>query len=167
VATDRGDLDAIMRDIREAAARPITTPTATPTRVAAAQVRPAPTPTPKPTPKPAKAELAKADPKAKTAPPKKKPEEPKHPPRIWVQVAGGANAGALPREWAAVAGKAPELKAKGPFTARNRATNRLLAGPFKTAAEAQAAVARLRKVGIGAFQWASEDGEAVSKLGGK
>jgi Flp pilus assembly protein TadD len=165
VATDRGDLDAIMRDIREAAARPMTTPT--PTRVAAAQVRPAPTPTPKPTPKPAKAELAKADPKANTAPPKKKPEEPKHPPRIWVQVAGGANAGALPREWAAVAGKAPELKARGPFTARNRATNRLLAGPFKTAAEAQAAVARLRKVGIGAFQWASEDGEAVSKLGGK
>jgi Flp pilus assembly protein TadD len=178
--TSRGDLDAIMREIREAAARPLPTPTATPVRTAQApRSAPTPKPSPKPTPKakeePAKPdpklkagakEPAKADPKAKTAA-KKKAEEPKHPARVWVQVAGGANAGALPKEWTAVTAKAPELKAKGPWTAKNRATNRLLAGPFKSAAEAQAAVAKLRKAGIGAFQWSSNDGEAVSKLGGK
>jgi cell division protein FtsN len=169
-----------MREIREAAARPLPTPTATPVRTAQApRSAPTPKPSPKPTPKakeePAKPdpklkagakEPAKADPKAKTAA-KKKAEEPKHPARVWVQVAGGANAGALPKEWTAVTAKAPELKAKGPWTAKNRATNRLLAGPFKSAAEAQAAVAKLRKAGIGAFQWSSNDGEAVSKLGGK
>lgn len=168
-ATERGDLEAIMREIREAAARPLPTPTATPARVAAVRPRPTPTPTSKPSPKPTpKDEIAKAklDPKTKTAA-KKKPEEPKHPARVWVQVAGGANAGALPKEWTALSTKAPELKGKGPWTARNRATNRLLAGPYKSSAEAQAAVSKLRKAGIGAFQFTSEEGEAVSKLGGK
>ncbi len=171
-ATARGDLDAIMRDIRAAATRPLPTPTITParTRIAAVQPRPTPTSTPaaSPSPKPA----PKATPKPKDEPAKakaaaKKPPEAKHPPRIWVQVAGGANLAALPREWTAVSGKAAELKAKGPWTAKNRATNRLLAGPYKSEAEAQAAVTKLRKAGVGAFQWSSEDGEPVSKLGGK
>jgi cell division septation protein DedD len=73
----------------------------------------------------------------------------------------------LPKEWAAVASKAPELKGKGPWAAKNRATNRLLAGPFKSEEEAQAAVAKLRKAGIGAFRWSSDEGEAVEKIGGK
>lgn len=190
----RGDLDAIIKDIRTAAA------TSTPIRTAQAAPRPRPTPTPtatptpkakpevvKPEPKKTKAEIAKeaaakADPKAakaadakagaKTgkaalADKKKKPEPPKAPARIWVQVAGGANVSALPKEWTAVSGKAAELKGKGPWTAKNRATNRLLAGPYKTEAEAQAAVVKLRKAGIGAFRWASEEGETVEKIGGK
>lgn len=180
--TDRGDLEAIMREIREAAARPLPTPTITATRVAAVVARPSPTPTPKPSPtpkltpkakdepgkaKPGAKEAAKPDPKAKTAVTKRKVEEPKHPPRVWVQVAGGANVAALPKEWTVIAGKASELKGKGPWTAKNRATNRLLAGPYKSASEAQAAVSRLRKAGVGAFQWTSEEGEAVSKLGAK
>jgi hypothetical protein len=144
-----------------------------------AQLVPTPAPAPRPAPKaevikpelkkqPTKAEIAAAA-KAKAAAlaARKKPELPKHPSRIWVQVAGGANAGALPREWSGVSAKAAELKGKGPWTAKNRATNRLLAGPFKSADEAQAAVSRLRKAGVGAFQWQSEDGEAVDKLGGK
>ena len=172
-----------MREIREAAARslptprPTVTPSPRPTRVAIAQARPTPTPTPTPKPSPtpaAKKTPEKSDPKVKPgtkadpkAIAKKKPEEPKHPPRIWVQVAGGANLAGLPKEWTALSGKAPEVKAKGPWTAKNRATNRLLAGPYKTGAEAQAAVSRLRKAGVGAFQWSSEEGEVVSKLGGK
>jgi hypothetical protein len=158
-----------------------------------AQASPAPQPTtlalrpaPQPTrpavkaPEPAKVELKKiepakpkvdpkkaaADAKAKQAAAKKK-AEPKHPSRFWVQVAGGANVAALPREWTSLSSKAPELKGKGPWTAKNRATNRLLAGPFQSAAEAQAAVSKLRKAGVGAFQWTSDEGEAVDKLGGK
>jgi hypothetical protein len=180
--TDRGDLEAIMREIREAAARPMPVPTpaaSRPIRVASAQIRPAPSPTPtvRPTPTPTPKKTPdkldpklKVDPKAKADPKlaaKKKPEEPKNPSRIWVQVAGGANLAALPREWTSVSGKAAELKAKGPWTAKNRATNRLLVGPYKTVAEAQAAVSKLRKAGVGAFQWTSEEGEAVSKLAAK
>jgi Flp pilus assembly protein TadD len=184
----RGDLEAIMREVRAAAELPESRP-----QLRMAQATPAPQPTtlalrpaPQPTRSPVKpAEVAKVEPK-KVAPAKpkvdpkkaaadakakelvaKKKAEPKHPSRYWVQVAGGANIGALPREWASVSGKAPELKGKGPWTAKNRATNRLLAGPFKSAAEAQAAVSKLRKEGIGAFQWTSIEGEAVDKLGGK
>lgn len=175
-AEQRGDLEAIIASIREAAAAP--KPTPTPTRVAQATPPPRPKPTPSPAAKggPAGKDSAEApDPKtkagkaaaAKAAAAKKKPEPPKNPARIWVQVAGGANAGDLPKEWASVSGKHAELKGKGPYTARNRATNRLLAGPFKTEAEAQAAVSKLRKAGIGAFQWKSDEGEAVQKIGGK
>jgi Flp pilus assembly protein TadD len=184
----RGDLEAIMREVRAAAEAPEPRPQL---RMAKAAPSPQPTtlalrPAPQPTrpavkaPEPARAEPKKAEPakpkvdpkkaaaeaKAKEAAAKKK-AEPKHPPRFWVQVAGGANLGALPREWTSVSGKAPELKGKGPWTAKNRATNRLLAGPYKSAAEAQAAVSKLRKAGIGAFQWTSDEGEAVDKLGGK
>ena len=175
----RGDLEAIIASIREAAAAP--RPTPTPTRLAQAKTtapkgKPTPTPSPAakggPSGKDAADKDAKPDPKSKAgkaaaAAAAKKKAEPKNPARIWVQVAGGANAGDLPKEWAGVAGKHAELKGKGPYTAKNRATNRLLAGPFKSEAEAQAAVAKLRKAGIGAFQWKSDEGEAVQKIGGK
>jgi tetratricopeptide (TPR) repeat protein len=199
---ERGDLDAIMRDIRTAAAKggPVRSPA--PVKLAQAAPRPTPTPTPRATPVPKKDEpAAKADPKkgkaaaadedCAPAPAKKgkraavktacepvkgkaareaaakKKAEPKNPARIWVQVAGGANENALPKEWTRITAKATELKGKGPWTAKNRATNRLLAGPYKSDDEAQAAVAKLRKAGIGAFQWHSDEGEAVEKIGGK
>ncbi|HYZ47432.1 MAG TPA: SPOR domain-containing protein [Sphingomonas sp.] len=177
----RGDLDAIMRDIRGGKAAPKPAPT----RVAQAKLTP-PKPTPTPTPKSSAAkkpepETAKQKDAAKEAPAKpgaknakaaaadkkKKPEQPKEPARIWVQVAGGANKGALPKEWAGISGKTRDLKGKGAWTAKNRATNRLLIGPFKSEAEAQTIVTKLRKAGVGAFQWTSEEGEAVEKIGGK
>jgi Flp pilus assembly protein TadD len=191
-AEQRGDLEAIMRNIRSAASEPSRP------RLAQVTVReaPAPKPTPKAAPPVAKAKEAvkpepkkvavvkdepekpgkkldakatKADPKSAkaVAAAKKKPEPPKHPARIWVQVAGGANKDALPKAWSGLSSKAADLKSKGPWTAKNRATNRLLAGPFKSEDEAQAAVAKLRKAGVGAFQWRSEEGETVEKIGAK
>lgn len=188
---ERGHLDAIMRDIRTAAAQK--EPVRSPVRVA--QATPRPTPTPRATPAPKKEDQADAkkakaaEEDCKPAPRKgkhavakdkceptakstkeaaaKKKAEPKNPARIWVQVAGGANQDALPKEWTRITTKAAELKGKGPWTAKNRATNRLLAGPYKTEDEAQAAVSKLRKAGIGAFQWRSDEGEAVQKIGGK
>lgn len=178
-SNQRGDLDAIIGEIRAAAAAPAprATPTPTPTRVAqatkAAPPQPRPTPTPTPAarkPEPAKADAAKpgaTNAKTAAADAKKKPAPPQHPARIWVQVAGGANASALPKEWARLTDQAAEIKGKGPWTAKNRATNRLLAGPYKNTDEAQGVVSRLRKAGIGAFQWSSNEGEAVEKIGGK
>lgn len=156
---------------------PVAAPATPPVRVADA--KPAPRPEPvaakpeakKPDPK-AKPDLkAKPDPKAKTDPKAKKPEPKKpdpaktDPARIWVQVAGGANQDALAKAWKAVVAKAPAaMKGKGAWTTPLRATNRVLAGPFKTAAEAQSFVNTLGKAGVSAFVFTSEAGQKVTKL---
>lgn len=155
-----------------------------PARVTAAApkaeaVKPAPKPKPEPVkPEPAKAkdakkaDLAKVDPKAKKPDPAKpdpkaKKPEPKakaDPARVWVQVAGGANEASLPKAWRAVVAKAPALKGKAGWWTPLRATNRVLTGPFKTAAEAQAFVNTLGKSGVSGFVFTSEAGQKVTKL---
>lgn len=100
-----------------------------------------------------KAEPAKPDP-AKT-----------DPARHWVQVAGGANVSDLPKAWRALLAKAPaELKGRQTWTTPLRFTNRLLVGPFKTPAEAQAFVNLIGKKGLSAFAWTSEAGQKIEKL---
>lgn len=90
------------------------------------------------------------------------------PARHWVQVAGGANAGDLPKTWKRLADQAPaEFKGRQAWTTSLRFTNRLLVGPFKTAGEAQAFVNALGKKGISAFAWSSEAGQKIEKLGVK
>ena len=88
-----------------------------------------------------------------------------NPTRIWVQVAGGANEDDLPKAWAAVKKKAPDAFAghagwKTPL----RATNRVLAGPFKTDADARAFVNSLKKNGVSGFAFTSDAGQKVEKL---
>ncbi len=101
-----------------------------------------------------KAELAKAE-KAKT---KGEPE------RIWVQVAGGASEGDLPKAWGAAQKKAAALKGRVAYTTPLRATNRVVTGPFKTDAEARAFVNQLAKQGVSAFQFTSVTGQKMTKL---
>ncbi|UYY59550.1 SPOR domain-containing protein [Sphingomonas sp. S2-65] len=112
----------------------------------------------------AKAKLdakAKADAKAKPA---AKPD----PERVWVQVAGGANAGDLAKAWKSVAAKAPaQLRGKSGWWTPVRASNRLLTGPFKTEAEGQAFVNSLAKAGVSGFVFTSEAGQKVNKIGDK
>ena len=140
-----------------------------PARIAAAAPEAARS-TPKPKPRP---ELAKAGPKAKKPDPAKpdpkaKKPEPKtraEPARVWVQVAGGANQASLPKAWKAVVAKAPALKGKAGWWTPLRATNRVLTGPFKTAAEAQAFVNTLSKSGVSGFVFTSEAGQKVTRLG--
>jgi hypothetical protein len=104
----------------------------------------------------AKAEAAKA----------KKPDPAKaEPARHWAQVAGGADVKALGKEWAKVVAKAPaEFRGKQAWTTPLRFTNRVLAGPFKTPAEAQAFVNAIGKKGVSAFAWTSEAGQKIEKL---
>ncbi|MFC3581768.1 SPOR domain-containing protein [Sphingomonas hylomeconis] len=107
---------------------------------------------------------------AKKAEELKKKNDPKllEPARIWVQVSGGANEGDLAKEWARVRSKAPlAFKGKAGWTTPLRATNRVLAGPFKTDAEARSFVNALSKEGLSAFTFTSEAGQKVSKLAGK
>jgi len=88
-----------------------------------------------------------------------------NPERIWVQVAGGASADDLPRAWAAAKAKAPAAFAgRTGYTTPLRATNRVLAGPFKTDAEARRFINQLAKNGVPAFAFTSEAGQPVTKL---
>ncbi|MEG3165029.1 SPOR domain-containing protein [Sphingomonas sp. PB2P19] len=91
-----------------------------------------------------------------------------NPPRIWVQVAGGATEGDLPRAWKAVKAKAPTVfGSRAGWTTPLRATNRVLAGPFKTDAEARTFVNQLAKGGVSAFTFTSDAGQPVTRLPGK
>ena len=150
--------------VQIARATPIVPRPATSTPQPAARAR-----TPAPEADKPKPDAKAADPKAKPAAAsaaKAKPDPAKaEPARHWVQVAGGANVGALPKEWAKLLQKAPaELRARTPWTTPLRFTNRLLVGPFKTPAEAQAFVNAIGKQGISAFAWSSEAGQKIEKL---
>ena len=90
-----------------------------------------------------------------------------NPSRIWVQVAGGANADDLPKAWKGAQGKAAALKSRAAYATKNRATNRVLTGPFKTDAEARAFVNQLAKEGVSAFSFTSDAGQPVTKLPAK
>ncbi|HEY0085588.1 MAG TPA: SPOR domain-containing protein [Allosphingosinicella sp.] len=98
----------------------------------------------------------------------KKPVAPAEPKRIWVQVAGGADKAALPREFARIKTKAPKLlAARAAWTTPLKATNRLLVGPFKTDGEAQTFVNELKKSNVTGFAWTSEAGQKIEKLSAK
>ncbi len=139
-----------------------------------AEEKPVAKPTPKATDKPldrkarAKelaAEKVKKEVAAKEAAERKAARA--EPERIWVQIASGANAGDLPKAWKGAQGKADALAGKRAFSVANRATNRLVTGPFKTEAEARAMVNTLKKQGLSAFTFTSEAGQKMTRLGGK
>ena len=105
----------------------------------------------------------------RTPPVKPEPVKPDpaklEPARHWVQVAGGANKGDLPKVWDKLVKQAPaQFRGKRGWTTPLRATNRLLAGPFATAREAQAFVNELGKAGLSGFAWQSEAGQKIERL---
>jgi hypothetical protein len=90
---------------------------------------------------------------------------PAHPSRHWVQIAGGADRAALPREFARLRGLAPdELGRRQAYTTPLRATNRLLVGPFASESEAQNFVNRLARREVAAFAWTSDAGQEIERL---
>jgi len=91
-----------------------------------------------------------------------------NPSRIWVQVAGGAHVPDLPKAWASARAKAPQVYAgkQGWWTPLN-ATNRVLAGPFKTDDEARAFINALAKEGVSAFSFVSDKGQEITRLSTK
>jgi Flp pilus assembly protein TadD len=110
----------------------------------------------KPVRESAKAEEPKARPK---------PKPPANPSRVWVQVATGRNVKALAFDWRRLQKEGGTLLARHQaFTAKWGATRRLLTGPYKTEDEAQKAVTALKKKGIDAFEFTSDEGEEVAPL---
>ena len=121
--------------------------------------------------KPRREVAVKPDPKPKPeVKPEAKPEPPKHPSRVWVQVATGRDRKALAFDWRRISRKAPEIlgaKAKNPvkpYVASWGQTSRLLAGPFDSEKAAQAAVSSLKAEGIDSFTFTSSAGEEVTDL---
>jgi Flp pilus assembly protein TadD len=105
---------------------------------------------------------------AAATPAKKKPAPAPEPSRVWVQVAGGADKGALPREYARLKAKAPRLLgSRTAWTTPANATNRLLVGPFPNGRDAQAFVNELAKMGVAGFAWTSAAGQKVERLASK
>jgi hypothetical protein len=155
------------------AAKPAAQPAAAAAKPAAQTAAPAPKPAPakavakKDAPVVAKKEPAAA---AKKEPPAaaKKAAAPAEPSRIWVQVAGGADKAALPREFTRLKAKAPKLlAARTAWTVPLKATNRLLVGPFKTDKEAQEFVNELSESNVSGFAWTSDAGQKIEKLPAK
>lgn len=105
-----------------------------------------------------KAEEAKAKPKAK-------PKPPANPQRYWAQVATGRNPKALAFDWRRLQREGGALLARrDAYTAKWGQTRRLLTGPYKTEEEADKAVSALKKKGIDAFEFTSDEGEEVVPL---
>ena len=99
---------------------------------------------------------------------KKPAAAPREPSRVWVQVAGGADKGALPREYGRLKAKAPRLLgSRAAWTTPANATNRLLVGPFPSSREAQAFVNELAKLDVAGFAWTSPAGQKVERLAAK
>lgn len=110
----------------------------------------------------AAAQLAK-DEKAKTAAAAKA-----NPARIWVQVATGSNSRGLALTWRKIRDANEKLlKPYGGFSLPYRATNRVLAGPLRSSADARALVTALGKSGVSASSFSSEAGQEVVTLAGK
>jgi Flp pilus assembly protein TadD len=86
--------------------------------------------------------------------------------RIYVQVAGGANKANMDKAWAGVKKKAPDLmKGRTPSTMPLRATHRLVVGPFKDEAEAQAFVNKMSGKGLSGFVVKTSKGQKIEKVG--
>lgn len=94
------------------------------------------------------------------------PETPAHASRIWVQVATGRDRSALGFDWRRFSRQAPDvLKDNGPFVASWGQTNRLLAGPYDSRSDANAAVTALAEKDLDAFRFTSSAGEVIEELG--
>lgn len=112
----------------------------------------------------AKAEKAKADKEAAEAAALAK----RNPPRVWVQVATGANESGLGITWKRLREKAPDaFKGMSASYVPFKATNRVLVGPFKSNAEARTLVNAMSKAGLSGNTFASEAGQEILKIASK
>jgi Flp pilus assembly protein TadD len=127
------------------------------------RIRPTAPPPPKEPPATDKAKTADKA-KGKDA----KPAAPTQPSRIWVQLATGRDKAALGFDWRKLVKDDPAVfKGLKPHVTAWGQANRLLAGPFASAKEANAFLAQLKKAGVsGAFVWTSPAGQVVDALGG-
>ena len=89
----------------------------------------------------------------------------RNPARLWVQVATGRNDSGLALTWKRIRGdNEAALKGLSAFSAPFKSTNRILAGPMKSAAAARELVKALARNGVSAMTYSSDAGEEVEKI---
>ena len=93
-----------------------------------------------------------------------KPAPPPAPSRIWLQLGIGQNRNLLRGDWRLKYRKFDVLKDKGPYVTPLGQTNRLLAGPFASQAEARKALNALAAEGVDSFVWTSPKGQEIEDL---
>jgi hypothetical protein len=92
-------------------------------------------------------------------------ERNRNPARAWVQVATGADAGALASDFRRFARADPAVfEGQTGGTAVWNRSRRLVVGPFRNAAAARAWLARFVAAGGDGFVWTSDAGEEVTPL---
>ena len=86
-------------------------------------------------------------------------------PRVWVQLASGANANALPDQFRRIKSKhAVLLEGLSGYVADGADRARLLIGPFKSVSDANIIIEDLESVRVDAFSWTSPAGQTIRKL---
>ena len=91
-----------------------------------------------------------------------------NPARLWVQVATGSNVKGLTTTWNRIhAANTKALKGLSGYSMPYKASNRILAGPVKSATEARTLVNALAKNGLSATTFSSEAGQEVTRLATK
>lgn len=86
-------------------------------------------------------------------------------PRIWLQLASGPDAAALPREYRRLASRHRDIfKNLSGYVAEDGGRARLLIGPFKSADDARILAEDLESVNVDAFSWTNAPGQQVRKL---
>lgn len=88
--------------------------------------------------------------------------------RIYVQLAGGANADRMNREYDRIRKAKPTLfRSRTPLVSAVKGWSRLVVGPFKDADEAQGFVNDLHAVKLEGFVWTAPSGLKLDKLAAK
>ena len=104
-----------------------------------------------------------AKPKPKVEP---KPELPRHPSRIWIQLGIGQDKSAISFDWTKLNRSHADLfRGRKLYISDMGRTNRMLTGPFGSRKEADEFLAELRKAGLdGPYVWTSPAGQVVDAL---
>lgn len=90
-----------------------------------------------------------------------------NPARTWVQVLTGGNRAKMGVEWARLQAGSPELRGRKAYVTSWNRVYRLVTGPFPSDSAAQEFVAKLKKAGVGAFQFDSPAGQAMDGVSAK
>lgn len=106
---------------------------------------------------------------AYAAPVQRKPQQQaaRHAPhKIWLQLASGSNAEALPSQFRRIKSRNRDLfDGITGFVAQSADRARLVIGPFRGASDAETFAEDLQTIGVDAFKWTNSDSDRIVPLG--
>ena len=86
--------------------------------------------------------------------------------KIWLQLASGQNADALPSQFNRIKSKNRELfDGIGGFVAKGGDRARLVIGPFRSASDAEIFAEDLESIDVTSFRWSNSETDTIVPLG--